>query len=91
MIPQWLAWTFFWVLGGLSLLLIVGNWVNSIWAMRRKRSYSWIPLIGGLSGFAALLLCPWPGTGYWCWVPLVADLSIPGFLYAVFVLKAFRK
>ena len=56
----------------------------------QKVNYSWVPFFGGAFGCLCLLVCPVPRAIYFAWIPLVLDLSIPGFLYAVFVLGAFR-
>jgi hypothetical protein len=78
-------------LGAFSALLIVMNWCGVLYAVSRGRNYSPIPLVGGIVGCAALLLCPASGIWRFAWVPLVLDYSVPGLLYAAFVLGAFRR
>jgi len=46
---------------------------------RPRPRYTW-PLIGGLAGALAMVLCPLPGSSLWLWVPLVLDAGcIPVF------------
>jgi hypothetical protein len=75
-------------IGGLA---IVGNLSIAVrWYLFRKRA-SMIPLIGGVLLAVGLLICPVPGVRRWCWIPLILDLSVPSFLYAVFVDRCFKK
>lgn len=73
--------------GVVALWLIALNW-RVFWHRHVKQLpnvSSWIPLLGGVVGGAAILLVPIPGCYRWCWVPLLADWgSIPGITYAVF-------
>jgi len=86
-----IAWTATFVLTGLALLIIAANLVAGILAERRGRNYSAFPFVAGILGCAACLVCPLSIIKYFAWVPLLADYTIPGFLCAVFVLKAFRR
>jgi hypothetical protein len=86
-----LAWTITVVLGVLSILLIVGNYANSLRAHFDGRSYSWVPFLGGVSGALALWVCPLERSTHFAWVPLLVDLSIPGFLIAFVVYRSFWK
>jgi hypothetical protein len=88
-----------WGLAGLLALLsicVIGvNYsVAYLWLVR-KEHHSLAPLLGGVAGLLALLICPLNSTHSWAWLPLVLDLgcaySLCGFLYAVIVLKAFSK
>jgi len=90
MLPTIAAWILAALLGAISLLIIVGNPVAGIIALKRKRSYSSLPFLGGIFGVSSLLFCPIHGARYFAWVPLILDLTIPGFLYAVFGIGAFR-
>ena len=89
-LPPTVAWIVAVGLAALSLLLIVGNPVAGLIAQRRKKNYSFVPFFGGVFGALSLLFCPIHGARYFAWVPLILDLTIPMFLYAVFVLGAFR-
>ena len=84
------AWVLAIVLGTLSLFLIVGNPVAGFKARRRKKNYSWVPFLGGIFGVSSLLFCPIHGVRYFAWVPLKLGYTFPMFLYAVFVMGAFR-
>jgi hypothetical protein len=82
-------------LGLLGGSIIVANYAIVIrWYVRRQHS-SLVPLLGGLLFATAMYIFPGSSLRRWSWVPLIADLgcslSIPGFLYAVFVLKCFKK
>jgi len=90
MLPATLTWILAGVLGILSLLLIVGNPVAGFIAARHKKNYSFVPFLGGVFGVLSLLFCPIHGSRYFAWVPLILDLTFPMFLYAVFVMGAFR-
>jgi len=47
--------------------------------VRRRKSPSWIPMIGGLCGTIALTIVPVPGAKWWWWLPLILDWgSVPG-------------
>ena len=77
-------------LGALSLHLIVGNPVAGFMARRRKKDYSWVPFLGGVFGASSLLFCPIHGVRYFACIPLILDFTFAMFLYAVFVMGAFR-
>ena len=89
-LPTTPAWILVSVLGALSLLLIVGNPVAGYLARRRGKNYSFVPFFGGVFGALSLSFCPIQAVRYFAWIPLILDLSIPMFLYAVFVMGAFR-
>jgi hypothetical protein len=84
-------WSVASVLGSFSALVIALNWLGALSEARSQRSYSPIPFVGGILGCSALLMLPVVGARWFAWLPLLLDYSIPGFLYAVFVLGAFRK
>ena len=96
----WVIWLAFYVtlvarvlfvvFGAMSALIIVGNPVTAFIARIRKKSYSWVPFIGGFFGAISMLVCPIHAVRYFAWVPLMLDLTFPMFLYAVFVMGAFR-
>ena len=88
-----------WVLPG--LLGLIGCWiiilnfsVVFLWYVRHQH-HSFIPLLGGCLTGLAMLACPLPGVVRFAWIPLVLDLgclySLLGFIYAVVVLKCFKK
>ena len=85
-----IAWSVMAVLGTVSVFVLTCNYIGTIRGWQTGRNYSWGPFVGGVFGSLALLVCPDPRWRIWAWVPLVLDLSIPAFLYAVFVLKIFR-
>jgi len=66
------------VLGSVSLLFLAVNYALLVAWLRsdRTRSESFLPIVGGLLGMAAMLA--WPGGALvaWCWIPLVLDLTI---------------
>lgn len=83
------------------LFALIGLWITGVnygcvylWIVHRKHG-SLTPLIGGVSGALALLLCPIPAVQRWAWLPLVLDLgcvyTLASFLYVVFILKGFRR
>jgi hypothetical protein len=90
MISVTLAWILTSVLGVLSLFLIVANYIGGFVARVSKANFSSIPFLGGIFGLLALLTCPIERVHRFAWIPLIVDLSIPGFMYAVLILRAFR-
>jgi hypothetical protein len=83
------------ILGLLGAWIIVGNWWLVLrWYIFRKHD-SLIPLFGGLLFALAMFIYPEPRVRHLAWIPFLVDLgcvvSIPGFFYAVFVLKCFKK
>ncbi len=86
-----MAWAWTILFGAMSLFLIVGNPVAGIIARMHNKHYSFVPLLGGIFGVLCLLVCPIRRAHYFAWVPLILDYTFPAFLYAVFVLGAFRR
>lgn len=81
----WALWIITGLLALLSVLIVVGNPLAGFSAWRRGKSYSFVPLIGGLSGFIACWTCPWTPVRSWSWVPLILDLSIPMAIYVFLI------
>lgn len=53
----------------------------------KKKSPSWIPLLGGVSGVMCCLILPVPSLKAVWWIPLILDLgSVPGLVYTIFFL-----
>jgi len=88
-----------WIVSG--TLALLGSWIIIVnyacaiqWYVRRKHS-SMIPLLCGVLFALAMLHCPMPGVRRLAWLPLVFDLgclfTLLNFLYAVFVLRCFKK
>ena len=88
-----------WIVSG--TLALLGSWIIIVnyacaiqWYVRRKHS-SMIPLLGGVLFALAMLHCPMPGVRRLAWLPLIFDpgclFTLLSFLYAVFVLKCFKK
>jgi len=82
-------WIIAGVLGAVSLCVIVGNPVAGLIARRRGESYSFVPVVGGVTGVAACLACPAIGLSRWALVPLIMDATVPMALVVV-VLMALR-
>ena len=52
--------------------------------IKKLKTSSWIPLIGGILGLSSLLILPIKGLKLWCWLPLIIDWgSIPGLLETI--------
>jgi hypothetical protein len=70
-----------WIIAGLlgvfSLMVIVGNPVAALVARMQGDSYSFVPIIGGVTGAAACLACPAIGFSWWAAVPLLLDVTVP--------------
>ena len=64
----------FFPLAVVSAWIIVGNWVCMIAARTKKRSYSLVPLVGGMLGVMACRCGPEAIRPY-AWVPLLLDLG----------------
>lgn len=78
---------FLWAFGCAAVIaflwLTILNW-RVFWQrhIRGVESTSWIPLLAGLSGVAAMLLLPVNWSGFW-WLPLLIDWgSAPGLIYS---------
>jgi hypothetical protein len=84
-------WTLFAVLASLSLLIILGNLIESLKAMRQGRNYSAIPLIGGAAGWIACLICQFQAIRWFYWLPLLLDYTFAMFVYAVLFIICFRR
>ena len=82
-------WIIAGLLGALSLTVIVGNPIAALIAQRRGECYSFVPVVGGITGVAACLLCPAIGFSWWALVPLFMDVTVPMAL-VVLVLMALR-
>jgi hypothetical protein len=65
-------------LGGMALLLDVGNVVLPMLARRRGRHMSPVPFFGALLGTVACLVCPLPGTAKAIPVAILLDISMLG-------------
>lgn len=78
-----------WILG--LLLLAVFAWLSALNAsvfwkqtIRKVRTPSWIPLIGGLVGALAFRILPVPFLNAFWWLPLLLDTGcLPGLLYTL--------
>lgn len=78
-----------WILGGvfsvLALWVIALNWSVVIRRfILRAQTGSWIPLLGGICGIAALLVLPVDMFNRYWWIPALVDWgSVPGFIHAI--------
>ena len=69
------------------LLTVVNGAIFWQGVVLRRRTSSWVPLVGGLSGAVSLSVVPVPGVGDWWWLPLLTDWgSIPGLGFTVLYL-----
>ena len=71
-----IAWAASAGLAGVALLAIGSNWAGMLGLLRHlsggaARSYSPIPLIGGVLGAAALAAAPVEAVNRWFWLPLL--------------------
>jgi len=73
-------------------LLAAGNaYAVVISHVLKRRTVSWVPLVGGAAGCLAILAAPVSSWHAWWWVPLLLDWgSIPGFVHAAIVLALGR-
>jgi hypothetical protein len=73
--------------GVLALPLIAANNLAAFEQfILRRRAPSWIPLLGGLLGVAALRTLPIQGLRDYWWLPLFLDWgSIPGMSHVIWV------
>ncbi|MBL8383999.1 MAG: ADP-ribosylglycohydrolase family protein [Burkholderiales bacterium] len=72
------AWATSIALGAIACLAIAANWAGILALVRSKaggepRSFSPVPLIGGVLGAAALAAAPHATLNAWFWLPLVLD------------------
>ena len=65
--------------------IAIGNWAGVYKAaVKKEKTGSWIPLIGGILLLIGLLLFPHDLTKKLCWIGLIADWGcIPGIVYSV--------
>ena len=79
----------------LGAYVILANYALLIRWLRKHKHFSFVPLIGGICMSVSMLLWPNPSLTRYAWVPLVIDLGcaylLAASLYAVLVLKAFKK
>jgi hypothetical protein len=74
-----------------SLFFVLFIWLASMnasvfWAtfVQKKKTSSWIPVIGGACGAISLAIVPVQGASWWWWLPLILDWgSIPGILVSL--------
>ena len=64
------------VLAAVALTVDVGNAVAPTVARKRARNVSAVPLLGGLSGLVACLVCPAVGSAKLIPVAVLLDLSV---------------
>lgn len=78
--------------GGICLLQVV-RWLRGISPHEPGvRSLTWVPLVGGISGMAGVLLCPAYFNMIPWWLPLLVDYgSIPGLTIAGFYFLIVRR
>lgn len=85
-----LQWTITALLGAFACYVIIFNWtIIAMRLFRTKRAPSLGPIVGGIAGAVALLLCPFDPAGNYWWVPIVVDpgcglmlaFAIPAFAY----------
>ena len=76
----------------MSAYFIIVNWVILVFQLLKKKTASWIPLIGGIFGVFGLMMLPVEGAlDYW-WVPLVIDYGcLLGMSYTAYVHVFLRK
>ncbi len=82
---HWLLW----ISGSVCFALFL--WVATlnasvpwIYFVRHKNPPSWIPLLAGCFGAAALFLLPIPGVKHWWWLPFLLDWgSLPGIIHTL--------
>lgn len=70
-----MLWVVCGVLLSISLFAMIANYCYAaLWYLAKRRN-SLIPLVGGLTGAAGLLLLPLPELRACWWIPLVMDLG----------------
>ena len=70
------AWILLFLLSVIALFVLLGNPIAGIRAVRAGRNYSAVPLIGGLTGCVACLICPIEPVRRFWWAPLILDYTI---------------
>jgi hypothetical protein len=73
-----IRWILTAVIGGMALLLDVGNVVLPILARKHGKHISPVPIFGALLGTVACLLCPLSGTAKAIPVAILLDMSMLG-------------
>jgi hypothetical protein len=81
-----IRWILTAVLGGLALLLDVGNVVLLLLARKHGKHMSPVPLFGALLGTVACVLCPLAGTAKAIPVAMLLDISLTGLI--IYALKS---
>jgi hypothetical protein len=79
-----IRWIAFSLLALFFVVMFVANWAIRINNIRGKKSVSYIPFLGGLSGAGALLVMPLEGAWHYCRVPLVVEWgTVPGLVHVL--------
>lgn len=81
----WIQWIAGIILSVFSAWIICMNGLT-FWErhIQHKKTPSWIPLLGGLSGTVGLLILPVIAIKHFWWLPLILDWgSFPGIFYAI--------
>src|SRR5438309_312457 len=82
-----LAWTGTSTLAIASAWIVVLNWSAVVAGWRGGKHRSWIPILGGSLGCAALMSVPDPGPRALWWIPFLVDYGcVPGLLGTASVL-----
>jgi hypothetical protein len=80
-----IPWFFSLLFGIPATYIIIANPIAGIVAARRGKSFSFVPILGGMLGFIACLTCPIAWVRWFAWVPLLHDFSIPALMYSIVV------
>jgi formate hydrogenlyase subunit 3/multisubunit Na+/H+ antiporter MnhD subunit len=87
-----LRWLVCILMGVPCALALVGNWLFLIGTLWTKKPTSMVfPFIAGLLGAAACLICPVERVQWLAWYPVVLDVGILGFLFAVATGRGFGR
>jgi hypothetical protein len=73
LVARWIAAI---LLASFAVVVDIGNIAGPIAARKAGRNYSFVPFVGALSGAAACLACPWPGSAKLIPVAVLADISV---------------
>jgi hypothetical protein len=76
--------------GAIFVFLSLANLFSILLGYWTGKSYSPAVFLGGVCGFIACWTSPWLPARYFCWLPLILDISIPMFVYVFLFTNAFE-
>lgn len=77
MIVEAIRWLVATLLGLVWTILAAYNGPALVRALRGRGMPLVFPLVGGTAGCLGMVVCPFPGSTRWAWIPFVLDSGCP--------------